>query len=147
MPIRRFKQDPRTNAQRRADEQVYSQFERGEFLRIQASTERRAVEAVTQRQEERRRLVATLGVRLGLLRRANALTQPQLARVLGTSKSNISRLESGRDSGLTVERFIAVEDAIRSLAGVSVTAPRSAALIHLETLDRFRTIADCLEVA
>ncbi|MGH7813222.1 MAG: helix-turn-helix domain-containing protein [Candidatus Binataceae bacterium] len=116
MPIKKFIRDPRTEAQRRADQQVLTRFERRDFLRVKASAERRAIEAVARGYENRRQLAASLGVRLGMLRRAHAITQQQLARVLGTSKGNISRLEAGRDPGLTVERLLAVEEAIRSLA-------------------------------
>jgi len=147
MPVRRYTKDPRTTAQRQADEQVLGLVESGDFLRVKASTERMAVEAVSRGQEERRQLVASLGVRLGLLRRAHGLTQEQLARVLGTRKGNISRLERGRDRGLTVERLIAVEDTIRSLAGGPSAAARGEGLIRLEPLDRFRTVSDCLESA
>jgi DNA-binding XRE family transcriptional regulator len=147
MPIRQYTKDPRTEAERRADEQVLGLVEIGDFLRVKASAERAAVEAVSRGQEERRRLVASLGVRLGLLRRAHGLTQQDLARVLGTRKGNISRLERGRDRGLTVERLIAVEDAIRSLAGGPSGAARGEGLIRLEQLDRFRTVSDCLETA
>jgi len=52
---------------------------------------------------------------IGVLRRAHGLTQDQLARAVGTAKSNISRLESGGYGGLTVERFIAVLDAFNAL--------------------------------
>jgi DNA-binding XRE family transcriptional regulator len=147
MPVRRYTKDPRTEAQRDADEQVFGLVESGEFLRVKASTERMAVEAVARGQEERRWLAASLGVRLGLLRRAHGLTQQDLARVLGTRKSNISRLERGRDRGLTVERLIAVEDAIRSLAGGVSGAARGEGLIRFQQLDRFRTASDCLETA
>jgi DNA-binding XRE family transcriptional regulator len=146
MPIRRYKKEPRTAAQRLADEQVLGLVESGDFLRVKASTERMAVEAVSRGHEERRQLAASLGVRLGLLRRAHGLTQQHLARVLGTRKGNISRLERGRDRGLTVERLIAVEDAIRLLAGGASEAARGAGLIRLEQLDRFRTVSDCLEI-
>ncbi len=145
MPIRRYTKDPRTEAQRRADEQVSGLVESGDFLHVKASAERAAVKAVSRGQQERRDLVASLGVRLGLLRRAHGLTQQDLARVLGTRKGNISRLERGRDRGLTVERLIAVEDAIRFLAGVSSGAARVEGLIRFEQLDRFRTVSDCLE--
>jgi hypothetical protein len=53
MPIRRYKKDPRTAAQRHADERVSGLVESGDFLRVTASTERMAVEAVSRGQEER----------------------------------------------------------------------------------------------
>ena len=62
MPIRRYTKDPRTAAQRLADKQVFGLVESGDFLRVKASTERMAVEAVSRGQEERRQLAASLGV-------------------------------------------------------------------------------------
>lgn len=147
MPIRRYRSDPRSERERRADEEVLGAFERGDFLRVPLSVERAAIEFVTKRQAERRQFAASLGVRLGLLRRAQGVSQHQLARVLGTTKSNISRLERGRDGGLTVERLLAVEEAIRLLAGRAVAGAPERGLIHLDPLDRFGKPTDCLEAA
>ena len=147
MPIRRTPRDPRSEAQRRADEEALVLFERGEFLKVAPAAERAAIDFVTRRQAERRQFAASLGVRLGLMRRARGISQPQLARVLGTSKSNVSRLERGRDGGLTVERLLAVEDAIRSLAGPTAKEAPGAGLIRFAPLDRFKNPADCLESA
>lgn len=115
MPVRHYRKDSRGKNERSADEDVLRRFERGEFLRVDPATERAAIEHVQGRREARRELVATLGKELGVLRRAHGLTQDQVARVVGTGKSNISRLESGRYGGLTVERFIAVLDAFQAL--------------------------------
>lgn len=147
MPIRRYRDDPRSESQRRADEEVVAAFERGEVLRVPASVERAAIEALARRQAERRQFAASLGVRLGLLRRAHGISQQQLARVLRTTKGNISRLEGGRDGGLTVERFVAVEEAVRLLTGRKVEIGRDEGLIHLDVLDRFRKPTDALEAA
>lgn len=146
MPIRRYQKDPRSPLQRRADEDVLARFGREVFLHVPASVERAAIDFVRRRQAERRQLAANLGIRLGLLRRARGISQPRLARVLGTTKSNVSRLESGRDGGLTVERWIAVEDAIGALASPAVVGDRGG-LVHVEPLDRFRTPGDALESA
>ena len=81
MPIRRYRRDPRSRSQRRADEEALQGFERGEFLRVSPSIERAAIEFVTRRQAERRTFAAQLGVRLGLLRRIHGISQQQLARV------------------------------------------------------------------
>jgi DNA-binding XRE family transcriptional regulator len=147
MPIRHYRRDPRSEPQRRADEEVLASFERGDFLRVAPSIERAAIELMTRRQAERRQFAARLGVRLGLLRRAHGISQQQLARVLGTSKSNVSRLESGRDGGLTVERLVSVEEAIRLLAGRAAVGAWEGGLIHIQPLDRFRKPTDCLEAA
>lgn len=145
MPVRHYRRDPRSEPRRRADEEVLAFFERGDFLRVAPSTEKAAIEFVTRRQAERRQFAASLGVRLGLLRRASGISQQQLARVLGTTKSNVSRLESGRDGGLTIERLVAVDDAIRALAGRAVVSAGEEEL-SVEPLDRFRNPVDCLEV-
>lgn len=147
MPIRSYRRDPRRDSERRADEEVLAAFARGDFLRVGRSIERAAIESVTRRQAERRRFAGSLGVRLGLLRRSLGISQQQLARVLGTSKSNISRLERGRDGGLTVERLVTVEEAIGLLGGRAVDRTREGGLIHVDSLDRFRNPADCLEAA
>jgi len=147
MPIRRYQRDPRSESQRRADEEALAGVEGGKFLRVSPSIERAAIEFVTRRQAERRAFAAQLGVRLGLLRRAHGISQQQLARVLGTNKSNVSRLERGRDGGLTVERLIAVEEAIRSLAGRVATGGHEDRLIHVAPLDHFQNPIDCLETA
>jgi DNA-binding XRE family transcriptional regulator len=147
MPIRRYRSDPRSEPQRRADEEVLAGFERGDFLRVDPSVERAAIDFVTRRRAERRAFAASLGVRLGLVRRSHGVSQRQLASVLGTTKSNVSRLESGRDGGLTVERLVAVEEAIRSLAGRVHLDGRDERLIHVQPLDRFRKPVDCLETA
>ena len=147
MPVRRYRRDPRSERQRRADEAALAAFDDGKFLRVSPAIERAAIEFVTRRQAERRTFAGQLGVRLGLLRRAHGISQQQLARVLGTSKSNVSRLERGRDGGLTVERLIAVEEAIRSLAGRAAVASHEERLIHVEPLGRFQNPIDCLETA
>lgn len=118
MTIRRISKDPRRPADRRADQEVLERFERGEILQVSPRAERKALQYVEQRYQARRDLVGQLGRELGILRRAHRLTQQQIARVVGTTKSNISRLESGRYGGLTVERFIAVLDAFGALAKV-----------------------------
>jgi transcriptional regulator with XRE-family HTH domain len=77
--------------------------------------EREAIAHVQSRYQARRDTVAALGKELGLLRQAHGLTQAAVAAALGTKKSNISRLESGRYGGLTIEYFMAVIDAFRAL--------------------------------
>lgn len=147
MPIQQYRVDPRSESQRRADEDLLAAFERGDALRVPPSVEKAAIEHVARRQKERRQFAASLGIRLGLLRRAHGISQHRLARVLGTTKSNISRLESGREGGLTVERFVAIEDALRLLAARTTVSGEAGGLIHLEPLDRFRKPVDALDVA
>jgi len=115
MTIRRYRKDPRDGDQCAADEEVLRRFEAGEFLRVTQVAERAAMESIQRRNRSRRELVATLGKELGVLRRAHGLTQAQVASAIGTNKSNICRLESGRYGGLTVERLIAVLEAFQVL--------------------------------
>ena len=115
MAIRRYKKDPRSTGERRADDELLREFEGGATLKVSAADELRAVEHVVRRRDERRDLVALLGRELGVLRRAHGLSQEAVANVVGTNKSNISRLESGRYGGLTIERFIAVLEAFDAL--------------------------------
>ncbi len=120
MPVRHYRKDPRTEDQRRADRAMLRGFESGELLAVEPAAEQEAIDYVERRHQARRELVATLGQELGVLRRAHGLTQDQVARAVGTNKSNISRLESGRYGGLTVERFIAVLDAFQVLGSPTV---------------------------
>ncbi|HEX2689411.1 MAG TPA: helix-turn-helix transcriptional regulator [Kofleriaceae bacterium] len=113
--IRHYRRDLRTTEEKQADEDARLRFERGEFLAVDSSIEKQALEYVQLRYEARRDMVATLGKEIGVLRHGDGLTQDQLARAVGTAKSNISRLESGRYGGRTVERFIAVLDAFDAL--------------------------------
>lgn len=115
MPVRRYRKDPRSAEERRADESALRRFEQGDFLQVDPELEREAIEYVQRRHKARREVVAGLGKELGVLRRAHGLTQEQVALALGTNKSNISRLESGRYGGLTIEYFIAILDAFRAL--------------------------------
>ncbi len=124
MPVRRYRKDPRSAEERRADKSALQLFERGDFLQVEPALEREAIDDVQRRHQARREVVAALGKELGVLRRAHGLTQEQVARALGTNKSNISRLESGRYGGLTVEYFLAILDTFRVL-GQAETKPRA----------------------
>ena len=115
MAVKRYKKDPRSVDQARADDAVLRGFEQGELLQVSAVAQKRAMLEVKRRRDQRRDLVALLGKELGVLRRAHGLSQESVARAMGTNKSNISRLESGRHGGLTVERFIAVLEAFDAL--------------------------------
>ena len=115
MPVRHYRKDPRTLAERQADDSVRRLFARGQVLGVDANVERDAIAHVQHRYQARRETVAALGKELGLLRRAHGWTQDQVAIAMGTKKSNISRLESGSYGGLTIEYFIAIIDAFRAL--------------------------------
>jgi transcriptional regulator with XRE-family HTH domain len=65
---------------------------------------------------------AELGEALGQIRRAAGLTQTEVAKEIGTKRTDLSRLESGRYGGLTIERVIAILGAIGSASGMDVAA-------------------------
>lgn len=117
MTIRRIRKDPRTQGQRDADAAAVERFERGDFLTVDPSVRRAAIEHVRRRSLERRERVAALGQELGRYRRALGVTQEEVARAIGTRKTNVSRVESGRYGGLTLERFFAMVEAIRTGGG------------------------------
>ncbi len=139
-------EDPRTKAERRADEEVLARIETGAFLAVVPEREDAARRAVEEAYRTRRRLAATLGSQLGLLRRARGVSQDRLARLIGTKKSNISRIESGRYGGLSIERFLAILQALNELPfEASVERRKRATLIRERSFQRFRTPKDCLE--
>ncbi len=112
MAIIRRQKDPRTVAQRRADERLLGRFERGEALTVSSKALGDAIRRVRRRNAERRREVARLGMEIAELRRTFGLSQEEIARAIGTSKPNISALERGRAPGISLERFLAVLEAI-----------------------------------
>ena len=57
MTIRRYRKDPRSEPQRRADEAALTSFERGHLLRVLPAIERAAIDFVTKRHTEFRRPV------------------------------------------------------------------------------------------
>ena len=148
MAIKKRQRDPRTAAERRTDEDVLAKFESGEFLAVAPEREAEAIKRVERAYETRRRLAAALGTQLGILRRGKGMSQEQLARMVGTKKSNISRLESGRYGGLSIERFLAIFQTLGELPiEASLNRPSRAGLIHDETFERFHAPTDCLETA
>jgi len=70
--------------------------------------------ACAKRRKEARKRAEEIGRDLARLRRDADMTQEQLAEMIGTNRTDISRLESGRYGGLTIERFLAILDAIGS---------------------------------
>lgn len=148
MAIKKRQRDPRTEAERRTDEEVLAKFESGAFLAITPEREAEAIKRIERAYETRRKLAATLGTQLGILRRGRGMSQELLARMVGTKKSNISRLESGRYGGLSIERFLAV---LQTLSGLPIEAalnrPSRAGLIRDEAFERFHAATDCLETA
>jgi transcriptional regulator with XRE-family HTH domain len=108
MAIKNLKSDPRTPEQRAADEEVLELVKAKKFFDVTEGQERRAAHEAEADYRARRRIVAAVGAELGALRRRRGLSQQQVAARIGTQKSNISRLESGRYGGLSLERFLAL---------------------------------------
>ncbi len=146
MAIKKRQRDPRTEAERRADEEVLAKFESGKFLAITPEREADAIKRVERAYETRRRQAAALGAQLGILRRGRGVSQERLARMVGTKKSNISRLESGRYGGMSIERFLAIFQTLSELpVEASLSRPARAGLIRDEVFERFGAPSDCLE--
>jgi len=152
MPVRRLDKDPRTEEEKQADEEALELFERGEFLHVDPAREREAIDYVRRMNRERREIAARLAKMFGEVRQGLGVSQEEVARGMGTQKSFISRVESGRYGGLTLERFLALFDALHlAVAGSALfplfsgSHPRRVARVHHEELDRFRSPAKCLE--
>jgi DNA-binding XRE family transcriptional regulator len=112
LTIIRRRRDPRTVGQRRADERLLARFERGQALSVSRKEMNAAIRRVRRRNVERRQEVARLGMQIAELRRMFGLSQDEIARAIGTSKPNISALERGRAPGISLERFLAVLEAL-----------------------------------
>jgi DNA-binding XRE family transcriptional regulator len=124
MTIIRRQKDPRTAAQRRADERLLARFERGEALAAAAKAVAAAARRIRARNQERRREVARLGSGIAELRRTFGLTQEDIARAIGTSKPNICALERGRAPGIFLERFLAVLETLGAQTTTAFPAER-----------------------
>lgn len=147
MTVRGYKKDPRARAQQRADEEILAAFEHGKRLALRPEAERAAARRVERAYRERAD-AARLGLELGLLRKVYGLSQEAVARAVSTQKSNISRIESGRYGGLTIERFFAIVRAIRSIAGepdAPIPSAASAPLVREQTLETLKTPGACIE--
>jgi transcriptional regulator with XRE-family HTH domain len=116
MPIRELEHDPRSPEQKRADQEVLEAVERGEFPTPDAAARKEAL-ARLRKKKQARAQAAELGAALGAARRELGITQERLAEALGTQKSNISRLESGRYGGMSIETFLAACTALKNLSG------------------------------
>lgn len=99
--------DPRTLEQKAADEHIQQLLAEGKFPRASPEARKKAVALVTSRAQIRA-LVGRLGAILGKLRRSKGMTQQDIAEALGTYRSAISRIESGKYGGLTIERFLRI---------------------------------------
>jgi transcriptional regulator with XRE-family HTH domain len=146
MPIRKLDHDPRTPGQKRADQKILEAVEKGEFPTVSPAARKAAIARIREKHRAREQ-VAQLGAALGQVRRALGITQEQLAQALGTQKSNISRLESGRYGGLSIETFLAACTALKTLSGTdplpsllealqSSTSPRRTAVYLSDDMAR-----------
>jgi DNA-binding XRE family transcriptional regulator len=106
-------EDIRTPEERSRDAEVQRAVEDGVFS-LMTPEERELSIARARRRKEARKAAEIIARDLATLREGANLTQKQLADLIGTNRTDISRLESGRYGGLTVERFLAIIDATRS---------------------------------
>ncbi|MBI2570338.1 MAG: helix-turn-helix domain-containing protein [Candidatus Schekmanbacteria bacterium] len=118
MPTRAIEQDTCTPAERAADEKALEAFERGGFLAVPPEAKEEATERLRRRRREAEEAAAKVGLILREIRGLAGVTQAELAKALGTQKSNVSRMESGRYKGLGVVTLVAVRNALRSLTGI-----------------------------
>jgi DNA-binding XRE family transcriptional regulator len=109
--------DPRTTVQKQQDEEVQNALEDGSFSRLTSQDRDQSRERARLKKDARRKAEA-IGIELAHLRRSAGLTQAQLARIIGTQRTAISRLESGRYGGLTVDRYVAILSAINAASGM-----------------------------
>lgn len=114
--------DPRTTEEKRQDKQVQEAIQDGTFTLL-SQEERRQSIARARMKKEARRMAERIGLNLAGLRRDANLTQEQLARRIGTQRTAISRLESGRYGGLTIERFLLIMEAISNASEVTPRNP------------------------
>lgn len=75
-----------------------------------------------------------------LLRKSKGLTQEQLANLVGTKKSNISRIEKGLQN-LSVEMMIKIADALGTKLNVSLTKGKQVSLSESE-IEKLNEIAE-----
>jgi DNA-binding XRE family transcriptional regulator len=122
MTIRRTDKDPRSPEQREADERLLKRFEEGRALAVPAKEADAAARRVLARYRERREEVGRLGEQMAQLRKLFGFTQEDVAKAIGTSKPNICAFEKGRSPGITLERLLAMMEAIRRPGKVSVRA-------------------------
>jgi len=146
--------DTRTAEQREADGEVAKLAERGEFLSVAPTQRAEAVRRVKERYERQRELAARLGLSLGALRRSLGVSQGSVAEVVGTQRSNISRIENGRYGGISLERFLGMIHALESESKLSLmtaigrqSAGTVSVLISEPALTAIRSPADCIEAA
>ena len=116
--------DPRTARQRAADASALLAFERGELLAV---PRKKLADAVVSARERSHILaeVRMAAGELGRLRRQWGITQEQLARAIGSHKTDISRAESGRHAP-SLRRLLLTVRAIEQLSGAEVAGSEAA---------------------
>ena len=112
-------EDPRTPEEKLQDEKVQQAIQDGTFFLLTPEERRQSIARARLKKEARKKAEA-IGQDLARLRREANMTQEQLAKLIGTKRTDISRLESGRYGGLTIERFLAIIDAIKSTSEVTL---------------------------
>jgi len=152
MAVRRYKKDPRTKEQQDADNEILDRFERGKFLVVDPTVKREALDFVKKKNHERRELVAQIAGMIGRLRKQLGISQEEVAKAIGTQKTFISRIESGRYGGITFERFLAMFQFLSEAAtgsaifGLSLGSKANrVACVHHDEFDLFDPIVKSLE--
>lgn len=143
MTIIRKGKDPRTPSQRAVDREMLDRFESGAAFRVPAEEAEAAARRVLARYQERRREVSKLGPEIADYRRLFGITQEDVARAIGTSKPNICAIEKGRAPGITLERFLAIVEALK--VGTRRAPARTRGRLSLTPSAAVRSLAEALE--
>ena len=136
--------DRRTSAERRRDATVERAIEAGTFSRLTAGDRRQSRDRARLRKAARAS-AERLGLAIGDLRRSAGIPQARLAQLIGTQRTDLSRLESGRYGGVTVDRLNALVMAIKEESGMSWT--EILGLKRGGPSYAFRSVADTVESA
>lgn len=145
MTIIRKGKDPRSPRQRAVDQEMLDRFETGAAFRVPAEEAEAAARQVLARYQERRREVSRLGPEIAEYRRLFGITQEDVARAIGTSKPNICAIEKGRAPGITLERFLAILEALKIGTAPVPAAARTRGRLSLTPSAAVRSLAEALE--
>jgi transcriptional regulator with XRE-family HTH domain len=126
---------------------MLDRFESGAAFRVPAEEAEAAARRVLARYQERRREVSKLGPEIADYRRLFGITQEDVARAIGTSKPNICAIEKGRAPGITLERFLAIVEALKvgTRPAPMTTVVRTRGRLSLTPSEAVRSLAEALE--
>lgn len=141
MMIKRTK-DSRTTQEKRRDDDVQRAIEAGTFSHL-TTAQRVQLRERARLKKAARQAAEAVGLEVGELRRRAGLTQAAVAELISTQRTDITRLESGRYGGLTVDRLIALMTAIKQASGM--TWQEILPVMGGQRVYEFQTVADTLE--